>query len=82
MKYLFFLLVISNVLASASKEVFIRGKITGVFDEKKVKVVDHLGQTYFLPRHVFPKEVLIKQGQEFSVEVHETDIEQVKILKK
>ncbi len=82
MKYLMLLLLSVNVFASASKEVFIKGKISGDFDEKRVKVTDHLGQTYYLPRKVFPKDQVIKQGQAFAFEVHEKELANLKLLKK
>lgn len=82
MKYIMMFLISMNVFAGASKDVFIRGKIGSEFDEKKVKVIDSEGQTYFLPRHVFPSDLIIKQGQNFAFEVHERELNKVKLLKK
>lgn len=82
MKYLLICLLSFSAFADASREVFIRGKIGNQFDDKRVKVTDSEGQTYFLPRHLFPKHVSIKQGQTFAFEVDEKEIDKVKILKK
>lgn len=82
MKYLLIALISLSAMADASREVFIRGKIGNEFDDKKVKVIDSDGQIYFLSRHVFPKDMTIKQGQSFAFEVHEKEIDKVKLLKK
>ena len=82
MKYLILLLLSFQVFADTSRDVFIRGKIGNEFDDQKVKVIDSEGQTYFLARHLFPKELKIKQGQAFAIEVHEKELDKVKILKK
>jgi hypothetical protein len=82
MKYLLIMLISISAYAATSRDVFIRGKIGNEFDEKKVKVIDSEGQTYFLARHLFPKELTIKQGQSFAIEVHEKELDKVKILKK
>lgn len=82
MKMLFVLLFSLGALADTSREVFIRGKISNEFDDKKVKVIDSEGQTYFLARHLFPKEVPIKQGQSFAIEVHEKELNKLKLIKK
>ena len=59
-----------------------RGKIGSEFDEKKVKVIDSEGQVYFLKRQYFPKDLPIKQGQAFAIEVNERVLDKIKILKK
>lgn len=82
MKYLIIALLSLSAFADASRDVLIRGKIGNEFDEQKVKVIDSEGQTYYLARHLFPKEVVIKQGQSFSFEVHEKELNKVKLLKK
>ena len=82
MKYLLLAFISLGAFADAGREVFIRGKIANQFDEKKVKVIDSEGQTYFLSRHLFPKDLTIKQGQAFAIEVHEKELKNVKILKK
>lgn len=82
MKYLILLMFSVNVFASASKDVLIRGKIGSEFDEKKVKVIDSEGQVYFLKRQYFPKDLPIKQGQAFAIEVNERVLDKIKILKK
>lgn len=82
MKILVLIFLSFSALAEVSREVFIRGKIGNQFDEKKVKVIDSEGQTYFLARHLFPKNVVIKQGQPFAIEVNEKELDKVKLLKK
>lgn len=82
MKYLLLILLSLNAFASTSREVFIRGKIGNEFDEKKVKVIDTQGQVYFLARKLFPKNLTIKQGQSFAIEVHEKELNKIKFLKK
>lgn len=84
MKYMLLLsmFVSFSALADLSRDVFIRGKVSNEFNETRVKVVDSFGQVYFLPRHVFPKGFDFKQGQEFSFEVREKELDRVKILKK
>lgn len=82
MKYLIIAFLSLSAFADTSRDVFIRGKIGNEFDDQKVKVIDSEGQTYYLARHLFPKEVVIKQGQSFAIEVHEKELNKVKLLKK
>lgn len=82
MKYLLLLLLSLSAYAETSRDVFIRGKIGNEFDDKKIKVIDSLGQSYFLPKNVFPKDFKFKQGESFAIEVHEKTLDKVKILKK
>ncbi len=82
MKYLIFILISSMALAEVSHDVLIRGKIGNDFNEKQVKVHDTLGQSYYLPRSSFPKNFKFKQGESFSIEVHEKVLDKVKIIKK
>jgi hypothetical protein len=82
MKFLILILISTQIFADASKDVFIRGKIGTEFDEKKVKVIDTEGQIYFLPRILFPKDLVIKQGQSFAIEVDEKELNSIKLLKK
>lgn len=82
MKMLLVLLFSFSAFADTSREVFIRGKISNEFDDKKVKVIDSEGQTYFLARHLFPKGLPIKQGQNFAIEVHEKELNKLKLIKK
>lgn len=82
MKFLIIALLSFSAVAGTSRDVFIRGKIGNEFDEKKVKVIDTEGQTYFLARHLFPKNLTIKQGQTFAIEVHEKELNKLKLLKK
>lgn len=82
MKALLFLFLSLSAFASTSRDVFIRGKIGNEFNEKKVKVIDSEGQIYFLSRKLFPKDLNIKQGQSFAIEVHEKELNKLKFLKK
>ena len=82
MKYFIFILFSSMALAGVSTDVLIRGKIGNDFNEKQVKVHDTLGQSYYLPRSSFPKNFKFKQGESFSIEVHEKVLDKVKMLKK
>lgn len=81
MKYLF-LLISLTAFAETSRDVFIRGKIGNEFNDKEVKVQDSLGQKYYLPKSVFPKGYKFKQGESFAIEVPESALNKVKILKK
>jgi hypothetical protein len=82
MKYILLALLSLNAFADTSRDVFIRGKIGNEFDEKKVKVIDSEGQSYYLARKLFPKNMVIKQGQSFAIEVREKELNKIKILKK
>jgi hypothetical protein len=82
MKYILLALFSLSAIAGTSRDVFIRGKIGSDFDEQKVKVIDSEGQSYYLARHLFPKEIVIKQGQSFAIEVNEKELDKVKLLKK
>jgi hypothetical protein len=82
MKYLLLAFLSLNAFADTSRDVFIRGKIGNEFDDSRVKVIDTEGQSYYLSRHLFPKELVIKQGQTFAIEVHEKELDKVKLLKK
>jgi hypothetical protein len=81
MKLLLLFLSLS-AFADVGREVFIRGKVGNEFNEEKVKVTDSIGQTYFLPKRLFPKDFKFIQGQSFAIEVDEKELDQVKILKK
>lgn len=82
MKYLLLLLLSLSAYAETGRDVFIRGKIGNEFDDKRIKVIDSLGQSYFLPKNAFPKDFKFKQGESFAIEVHEKTLDKVKILKK
>jgi hypothetical protein len=71
-----------NAFASVGTDVLIQGKILNEFDEQKVKIVDAEGQKYFLARKLFPKDLVIKQGQAFAIEIDEKELKHIKILKK
>jgi hypothetical protein len=69
-------------VAGVSQEVFIRGKIGNDFDDKRVKVIDSLGQTYYLGKHLFPADFKFKQGEAFAIEIPEKELSDVKVIKK
>lgn len=79
--FIIILFTINLVFAAASKEVIIRGKIGGSFDQEKVKVVDEFGQSYFLPRKYFSKTQAFRQGTSFYVEIPESALKGIKIQK-
>ena len=80
MKTLFTIFFTINLaFAAASKEVIIRGKIGGSFDQEKVKVVDEFGQSYYLPRKYFSKTQTFRQGTPFYVEVPESALKGLKV---
>jgi hypothetical protein len=62
--------------------VWISGTLGNKFDDKEVKITDTQGQTYMLPRHVFPKDYKFEQGASFSIEVDEKELRNLKLLKK
>lgn len=82
MKFLLLAFLSVAAFAETSRDVFIRGKIGNEFNDKEVKVLDSLGQTYYLPKSAFPKDFKFKQGQSFAIEVHEKTLNKIKILKK
>ncbi|HXH74208.1 MAG TPA: hypothetical protein VNJ08_04540 [Bacteriovoracaceae bacterium] len=71
-----------TAFAGLGEEVFIRGKIGNDFDDKKVKVIDSFGQSYYLARKLFPADFKFKQGESFAIEVSEKEVEKIKIIKK
>ena len=82
MKYLILMMISFNALASVGTDVLIQGKILNEFDEQKVKIEDSNGQKYFLARKLFPKDIVIKQGQAFAIEIDEKELKNIKIMKK
>lgn len=82
MKYILLFLISFSAFSAVGTDVLIQGKILNEFDENKVKIQDSDKQIYFLPRRLFPKEVKIKQGETFSFEIDEKEIDKIKILKK
>lgn len=78
---LLFIFSAINSMSAVSDEVFIKGKIGNIFDEDKVKVIDSLGQTYMLPKKLFPKGFEFKQGKEFSMEVPSKELAGLKVKK-
>ncbi len=82
MKALLLLFCLNLSFAETSKEVFIRGKISNAFTEDKVKVIDSDNQIYFLPKKLFPKDLPMKEGQAFAIQVEESVLNEIEILKK
>ncbi len=84
MKMSLFVVLISmaSSFAGVGEEVFIRGKIGGDFDDKKVKVIDSFNQSFYLEKKYFPKDFTFKQGESFAIEVPESAIKDVKVTKK
>lgn len=77
-----FLLMMSfSLTAGVDPEVFVRGKISGTFNDSQVNVIDSFGQKYTLPRSVFPKDFKMKQGASFAINVADKVIQKVKIRK-
>lgn len=81
-RFLFLLMISGLTYAEVSRDVIIRGKVGSTFDDKQVKVEDSLGQIYMLPRHLFPKDKKIKQGDPVYLEVDEKEVEKIKLLKR
>lgn len=80
MRPIILLLLFSNLAsATASKEVIIRGKIGGAFDQEKVKVLDEFGQSYYLPRKFFNKTQTFRQGAPFYIEIPESALKGLKV---
>ena len=83
MKFLLLLFIISqSAFAETDSKVMIRGKIGKAFDEKQVLIKDSLGQSYYLPRHVFPEKFVFKQDADFNIEVPEKEVAKIKVIKK
>lgn len=81
MKILIMALLSFAAFAEVSKEVLLRGKVSGYFTDKEVKVVDNLGQTMMLPRSAFPKDFKLEQGKDFSIEIDPSLIRDLKVKK-
>lgn len=80
MKTLTLLLLFTSLAwGAASKEVIIRGKIGGSFDQEKVKVVDEFGQSFYLPRKYFKKTQTFRQGTPFYVEIPDSALKGLKV---
>jgi hypothetical protein len=77
--YLLFIFFSFSVFGEVDKNVLIRGKVSSVFDEKNVKIIDSFEQVYFIPRKYFPKDFQIKQGSSFSIELPEVELENLKV---
>lgn len=80
-KYLLLFFVFTSTFAAVEDQVIIKGKIGSVFDENRVKVTDSLNQSYFLPKRLFPKKFVFKQGNTFTLEVPEKELDAIKVKK-
>jgi hypothetical protein len=69
--FLLFIFLSLNLFAGLDENITIEGVIGTTFDKKKVQVYDNLGQTFFLPRNVFPSDFKPQSAKPFSVEVSE-----------
>ncbi len=81
MKTLLLFLLSLSAVAEVGSDILIQGTIGSSFDDKQVKIKDSLGQTYFIPRRLLPKDLEIKQGEKFTIEVSENDIGEIKLLR-
>lgn len=82
MKTLLLVIWVSAAFADVAGEVLIKGRIGSTFDEKQVKVIDSQGQSYYLPRKVFPKDFVFREGSLFTIEVDEAHLKNLKLIKK
>lgn len=82
MKALLLILLVSVAFADVTGDVLIKGRIGSTFDEKQVKVIDSEGQSYFLPRKVFPKDFIFREGSPFTIEVDEAHLKNLKLIRK
>ncbi len=69
-------------IAGIDPLVLIKGKIGNEIGDKDVKIKDSMGQTYRLKKTAFPKNFKFQEGQPFTVEVHEKELKNLKVLKK
>ncbi len=80
MKIIIISLFISiNVLAALDEQVLIKGVIGNNFNEAKVSVTDSFGQKYDIPRKYFSKDLKIKSGDPFSIEIPEIELDKIKV---
>ena len=70
-KYFIGLTLIVGFFAEAAFDemVFIQGQIGNAFDKSKVKAIDSYGQSFYLPKSVFPKGFKFEAGKIFNVEI-------------
>jgi len=84
MKYLFaimFSLFSTVVFSSTDSSVIISGVIGNSYNDNEVKVTDSLEQSMLIPSRLFPKGFKFSQGISFSIEVPESEIENIKKIK-
>jgi hypothetical protein len=80
-KWIALFMISSVAFGDVAEEVIIKGKIGSDFNTEKVKITDSLGQTYYLKAKYFPSGFQFKQGKEFTIEVPEEAVSNVKIIK-
>jgi hypothetical protein len=74
-------LITSVAFANVAEEVMIKVRIGNDFNTEKVKITDSLGKTYYLKTKYFPSSFQFKQRKEFTIEVPEEGIANLKITK-
>ncbi len=74
-----FLVFASTVFAGTDDAITIDGVIGSSFDKEKVQVYDTLDQTFFLPRKFLPKNIQMKAGTPFSIEMDEKSYDKLDI---
>ena len=67
--------------SSIDSSVIISGVIGNSYNDNEVKVTDSLEQTMLIPSRLFPKGFKFSQGISFSIEVPESEIENIKKIK-
>ena len=82
MKYIILFFAISSAFAEVSREILVRGKISGYFNDQEVKVIDNMGQTLTIVRSAFPKDFRMEQGKDFMLEIDPSQIKKFKPAKK
>ena len=82
-KYIIGLTLIVGFFAEAAFDemVFIQGQIGNAFDKSKVKVIDSHGQSFYLPKSVFPKGFKFEAGKIFNVEISVDQYKELDIKK-
>lgn len=76
------LLLPQVLLAGVGTDVFIRGKIGGVIEKERVKIIDSFDQSYFIEKKYFPQGFKFLQGESFMIEVPEEVLKNLEISKK
>lgn len=59
----------TSAFAAVDDLIFIQGRIGNAFDKNRVRVIDNHNQVFWLPRSVLPKNMKIKEGEVFNIEI-------------